>query len=310
MNIFMTGATGVIGSRVLPTLIRAGHSVSALSRSESNARTIAMQGARPVNSSMFDRRALAEVLVGHDAVINLATHIPSSPLKMMLPWAWRENDRIRRHGSSTLANAAREAGVERFIQESFAPMYADKRTEWVDENDLIQPATYNRSTLDAERNAKHFASGGRTAVILRFAWLYGPDRVFAEMLDWVRKGRSPFPGRSDAYFSSLHQEDAATATVAALSVDSGIYNVSEDEPMTRGEFTNALANAADVEFPKPFPALMAALGGPVVRLMSRSLRISNRKLRESAHWAPSYRTAADAMPDLIAWEKSKTNDRF
>lgn len=306
MNIFMTGATGVIGSRALPLLLEAGHSVSGLSRSADNTRAIEKAGATPVSVSIFDRAALTTALSGHDTVINLATHIPSSTTKMVLPWAWRENDRIRRHGSAALSNAAREAGAKRFIQESFAPMYADKRTEWIDENELVQPCAYNRSTIDAERNAKHFSSGGRTAVILRFAALYGPDSFFGEMVDTVKKGFSPLPGDRNAYFSALAQDDAATATVAALALDSGIYNVAEDDPMSRGEFVNALANAADLEFPKPFPPLLEALGGSVVKLLSRSLRISNRKLRESCDWKPRYPNAVPAFPELVSWYRTRT----
>src|SRR5262245_1462823 len=118
MRVFITGATGVIGRRVVPMLVKAGHQVSAIGRSPDQRETLAKQGARAVGVDMFDASALRPVVEGHDAIINLATHMPSSTTRMLLPWAWRENDRIRRDGSAALVDAALAAGVGRFIQES------------------------------------------------------------------------------------------------------------------------------------------------------------------------------------------------
>src|SRR3982751_5431629 len=125
MRVFMTGATGVIGSRVLPLLMQAGHDVTATSRSPQNREALRRQHATPVEVDLFDVASLRRVIADHDVVINLATHIPTSAAKMMLPWAWRKNDRIRRDGSAAIATAARQQNVGRMIQESFAPIYVD-----------------------------------------------------------------------------------------------------------------------------------------------------------------------------------------
>src|SRR3954468_23034105 len=126
MRIFVTGASGVIGSRVVPALRAAGHDVTAVVRSAVRATALARAGAVIQQIDLFAPRELQAAMVGHDVVINLATHMPSSTAATMIPGAWRENDRIRRFGSAHLVNAALQAGVARFIQESFAPIYMDQ----------------------------------------------------------------------------------------------------------------------------------------------------------------------------------------
>ena len=280
-------------------LIRAGHQVTAVSRSAGNRDALRAAGATPVEADLFDVTSLRSAMVGHDAVVNLATHIPSSAKKMMLRWAWRANDRIRREASVAIATAAHAEGVGRMIQESFAPMYPDHGDSWIDESMPVAPASYNRSALDAERSANRFTERGGTGVVLRFGAMYGPDATLVEMLDTMRKGWSPLPGEPNAYFSSLAQDDAATAVVAALGVPAGIYNITEDEPMRRAEWVASLASAAGMPTPRQLPAWIVTFGGSVMRLLARSQRISNRRFSETAAWTPRYATASDAWSDVL-----------
>jgi len=239
------------------------------------------------------------VIAGHDAVINLATHIPSSAVKIMIRWAWRTNDRIRREASAAIATAAIAEGVGRMIQESFALIYPDRGDAWIDESMPVAPTSYNRSVLDAERSARRFMESGGAGVVLRFGGLYGPDALLAEMLEMMRRGMSPVPGDPGAFLSSLSQDDAATAVVAALGVPAGTYNAVEDEPMRRGDWTRSLATAAGFPVPRPIPAWMTAIGGSMLRLMSRSERVSNRRFRDASGWAPKYPKASDAWGDVL-----------
>ncbi len=299
MRIFITGATGVIGSRAVPLLLQAGHSLTAASRSEHNREALRRAGAAPVNVDLFDVSSVRRVIAGHDAVINLATHIPSSAVKIMIRWAWRTNDRIRREASAAIATAAIAERVGRMIQESFALMYPDSGDAWIDESMPVAPTSYNKSVLDAERSAERFTESGGTGVVLRFGGLYGPDALLAEMLNMMRRGMSPVPGDPGAFLSSLSQDDAATAVVAALGVPAGTYNVVEDEPMRRGDWTRSLATAAGIPAPRPIPAWMTAIGGSMLRLMSRSERVSNRRFRNASAWAPKYPKASDAWGDVL-----------
>jgi nucleoside-diphosphate-sugar epimerase len=299
MRVFITGATGVVGSRAVPLLLQAGHHVTAMSRSAANREALARMGAAAAEADLFDVASLRRAMAGHDAVINLATHIPSPVWKAILPWAWKTNDRIRRDGSAAVAAAARAEGVGRMVQESFAPIYVDQGDAWIDESAPVRPTRYNRTILDAERSANRFTQEGGTGVVLRFAALYGPDAMLLEFLDVMRRGWSPLPGAPTAFVSSVSQDDAASAVVAALEVPAGTYNVVEDEPMRRGEWAASLAAAAGIAPPKPMPAWLTRFGGSTMELLSRSLRISNQRLRSAAGWAPRYRSASDAWGDVL-----------
>jgi uncharacterized protein YbjT (DUF2867 family) len=109
MRVFVTGATGAIGRHAVPALVAAGHEVTGLARSPEKRGELDAAGATGVDVSLFDRLALAEVFAGHDAVANLATHIPPTS-RLLLPGAWSENERIRREGSAAVVDAALEAG--------------------------------------------------------------------------------------------------------------------------------------------------------------------------------------------------------
>jgi nucleoside-diphosphate-sugar epimerase len=299
MRVFMTGATGEIGRRAVPLMIVAGHEVTAISRSPDNRKTLHQLGAAPVEADLFDVASLRRVLAGHDAVVNLATHMPSSTTKMLMRWAWRENDRIRKDASHVIATAARAEGLTRMVQESFGLIYPDRGDAWIDESLAVSPAAYAESVLDAERSASRFTDGGGTGVILRFAALYGPDSTLAEMIRVLRKGWSPLPGDPRAYFSSLAQDAAAAAVVAALGAPPGTYNIGDDEPLRRTEWADSLASALGLPRPKAIPPWIAMLGGPVMRFMSRSERLSNRKFRDATGWRPKYASVRDAWSDVV-----------
>ncbi|HKT17674.1 MAG TPA: NAD(P)H-binding protein [Stellaceae bacterium] len=296
MRVLVAGATGVVGRRLLPLLTASGHEVTALVRAPARGAAIAQPGVTPIAADLFERAQLAAPMRGQEAVINLATHIPSSAFAMMRPGAWRENDRIRREASANLVDAALQAGVKRFVQESFAPTYPDRGAQWIDEGVALAPSAYNRSLLDAERQAARFAGRGGVAVVLRFAAFYGLDAVQTRvMVRLARLGFAALPGARDAYLSSIAHDDAASAAAAALTLPGGVYNVADDEPLTRRQFFDALAAALRVKPPSLPPRLMTLLLGSVGETMARSARISNRKLRGSSDWAPRYKSARDGF---------------
>ena len=302
MKVFMTGATGVVGTRVVPLLIEAGHSVTAMARSPENRAVLAQLGATPVEANLFDVASLRRAIAGNEVVLNLATSVPASATKMLMRSAWRPMDKIRREGSAAVATAALAEGVTRLVQESFGPMYPDSGDAWIDESTPVAPAAYNESCVDAEQSAMRFAKEGgtRVGVALRFGLFYGADSTMQAMLDMIAKGRAPFPGDPRAFISSLAQDDAATAVVAALEAPSGIYNVVESEPMRRGEWADSLARAAGLRAPKPLPKWLVPIGGSVLKLLARSQRISNAKFRSVTTWSPRYARASDAWDDTLA----------
>lgn len=301
MRIFITGATGVIGRRVIPLLVSAGHSVTAMLHSAEKRHELLGMGAAVAQVDLFELASLRSALDGHDVAINLATHMPSSSTRMLLRSAWHENDQIRSQGSANLARAAQLSGTGRIIQESFAPVYPDQGDRWIDEVVPIEPAAYNRSVADAERSAARFGDSGGTAVVLRFAAFYGPDAWhMREFMRMVRRGFAPLLGRADSFISSLHHDDAASAVLAALLLPPGVYNVADDEPVSHREYVDSLAAAMNVRAPKLAPAWAAALAGSVGKTVARSLRVSNRKLRNAAGWRPIFPSVREGWPAMIA----------
>jgi nucleoside-diphosphate-sugar epimerase len=299
-RVLITGATGVVGRLAVPQLLARGYRVTAVGRTPAKRAELTALGADAVALDMFDAESARRAMAGHDAVINLATHMPSSTFKMLLPWAWRENDRVRREGSAALVRAALAAGVSRFIQESFAPVYEDGGAQWIDEEWPQRPAPYNRTVIDAERSAAQFTSGGGVGVVLRFAGFYGPDPFLRDMVGVVRRGWGPLAGRAGAYWSSVSHEDAAGAVVAALEVPPGAYNVCDDEPLTRREWVDALADAAGVARPRLVPAWAAAVGGASVELLSRSQRMTNAKLKGASAWQPRWGSAREGLRAAVS----------
>jgi len=224
MRVFLTGATGVVGRRLVPLLQNAGHEVMAAAavRSTVARAELTTKGVRAIEVNLFDSAAVSRAVAGQDVVVNLATHIPD-PSRMFLPWAWRENDRLRRVASAILVDASLASTVGRFVQESFAPVYPDSGSEWIDERVSLSPVGFNRSILDAEASAEWFSQAGRAGVVLRFGGFYGHDAFqTTEMIKYTRKGWALLPGSPDAYISSLSHDDAATAVAAALTLPAGI----------------------------------------------------------------------------------------
>lgn len=284
MRIFLTGATGVIGRRVAPLLVAAGHEVTAVARTSDKRAALERAGAKAVAVDLFDPAGVRQASAGHDVVINLATHVPHSMMGVFMPGAWAENDRIRRDASAIVAPSA-----SRLIQESFA-CYADGGDRWLDERSPVAPVRYNRTVADAER-------AGAKGVVLRFAGFYGDDSPFTmEMAKIARKNWSPLPGSPDAFWSSVSHDDAASAVVAALSAPPGIYNVTDDEPLSRRDFVIALG-ARD---PKFGPAWAAKLMGSMGELMSRSVRMTNAKLKAATGWTPKDKSAREGLAFLHA----------
>ena len=287
MKIFITGATGVIGRRVVPLLLAKGHEVTVGTRPEG--RRPATPGVRTVPTDLFDPATLGPALRGHDALINLATHMPSSSFKMLLVRAWRANDWVRRDGSRNLVQAALESGVGRLVQESFAPAYPDSGDEWIDESVPLAPAAYQRTVLDAESSSRRFTAEGGIGVTLRFASFYGPDSYpLKDFIKGLRMGWAFLPGDSRGFISSVSHDDAATAVVAALDAAAGEYNVVDDEPVRREVYAGSLAKLIGAKPPHFPPRWSTPLFGAAGQMLIRSVRISNRKLREETGWRPRY----------------------
>ena len=195
MRVFVAGATGVAGRRAARDLVAAGQDVSGVARSPSKAALLQSLGAMPVEVDLFDANEVQRAVTGHDAVVNLATSIPTSAARMGMRSAWRENDRIRRQISRNLVEAAIATRAECLIQESIAFMYEDRKDDWIDEDVPIESAPHADSALEAEGQARRFTESGGRGIALRFGQFYAADAPHTVMMVKVaRRDISPFVG--------------------------------------------------------------------------------------------------------------------
>jgi len=292
MRVFVAGATGVLGRRAVRALAAAGHDVTALVRSPAKAKIARSLGATAVEASLFDPDQLRAVVAGHDAVCNLATHIP--PLaRAGDPRAWDENNRIRSEGSHNLVDAALAAGASCYIQESIAFLYGDHGDEWIDASTTpIADRAPTGPVRAAEAQAARFASDRRRGVVLRFGGFVAPESDQTRtILRAARRGLAIEPGRGDGWFPSIAADDAATAVVAALAAPSGTYDVVDDEPMRRRDSRSALAAAVGRKRLRPVPSVKRVVGP-----LAESQRVSNRRFRDATGWAPDVASLRDGWP--------------
>lgn len=292
MRVFVAGATGVIGRRAVAALVAAGHDVTALVRSPAKAAVVRSLGATPVEVDLFDPDALRVAVAGHDAVCNLATHIPSLA-RAADPRSWQENDRVRREGSRNLVDAALAAGASTYVQESIAFLYGDHRDEWIDaQTTAIVKSRFSEAVQAAEAEAARFAAAGRRGITLRFGQFVAPESEHAlTILRAARRGIALDPGDAGSYLPSIHADDAAAAVVHALGAPSGTYDVVDDEPLPRRDRTAALAAAVGRRGLLALPT-SKRLVGP----LSDSQRVSNRRFRAVTSWAPRLPALREAWP--------------
>lgn len=298
MRIFLTGATGAAGRPTALRLVADGHDVVAAASAPERAAAVQALGATPVVIDLFDPQTVERAVAGADAVVNLATRIP--PLsRAALPGAWSDNDRLRREAAPNLAAAAIATGA-RLIQESIAFVYEDGGDAWLDEDTAVDRPATMAAAADAERAAASVTEQGGVGIALRFANFYGAGTSHTDAaVALARRGVSMFAGARAGYWTFLHVDDVAGAVAAALGAPPGVYNVAEDDPITRGEWAEVVGRALGRKVRVPPGGLLAAAGSGA-RALARSSRISNRRFREATGWAPIRSSARDGWPAVVA----------
>ncbi len=243
MNIFVTGATGVLGRSCVDLLLHDGHHVRGLARSAANLASIQKLGCEPIEGDLFDPVSVRRAMDGCEAVLHLATKIPPSN-KMKQPDAWAENDRIRRDGTRNLVDAALANGATTLVYPSICLVYTDSAANWIEAPTArVRPSKTTESTLAAEAGVQRFSVAGRRGIVLRMGAFYGrqPSQT---ILDLAKYGMAAAFGGADTYRSSIWIDDAASAVVAALSkAPAGTFDIVDDEPLTNQHTIQAIAAA-------------------------------------------------------------------
>jgi nucleoside-diphosphate-sugar epimerase len=302
MKIFVAGATGALGRPLVAQLVKNGHEVTGMTRSESKQDLLRELGARPVVADALDpdtvARAVAEA--EPDVIVHQLTAIGAfNPRRMERDFA--ATNRLRTEGTDHLLAAGRAVGVKRFVAQSFAPWpYARTGGMVKSEDDPLDttPPAQVRTTLEAIKYLEGAVTGAdwTEGIALRYGGFYGPGtsvslNPLGEQVEMIRARKLPLAGKGTAVWSFIHIEDAAAATVEAIEHGKrGVYNVVDDDPAPVSEWLPALAKALGAKPPRRVPLLLARIaGGEAAAIMMTELRgASNTKAKRELGWQPRY----------------------
>jgi 2-alkyl-3-oxoalkanoate reductase len=301
MRVFVAGATGALGARLVPQLVQRGHDVIGTTRSPEKADRLLALGAQPVVLDVLDRAAVREAVgtASPDAIVHQATALAGVSDFKHFDKSFEPTNRLRTEGTDALLEAAREGGVHGFVAQSFGGWpYARVGGPVKTEEDPLDPspAPGMRETLTAIEHleAAMVAEGG---IALRYGGFYGsPDDA---QLEPVRKRQFPLVGDGAGVWSFVHLEDAASATVLAVERgEPGIYNVVDDEPAPVREWLPALAAAIGAKPPRRVPRWLARLvaGESAVVLMTECRGASNEKAKRLLGWSLRYPSWREGFP--------------
>lgn len=315
MKVFLAGAAGALGKRLVPKLIERGHTVVGTTRSDAKAPLLRDLGAKPVVVDVLDRDAVIEAVAAAqpDAIIHEATALAGVDIRKF-DQSFELTDRLRTEGTDNLLAAARATGVKRFVAQSYAGWPYERVGGPVkSESDPLdpRPAAPMRRSLDAIRHVETAVTeaGG---IALRYGGFYGPGTGLepgGEQLEAVRHRKFPIFGAGRAVWSFVHIDDAATATVLALEHGApGIYNVVDDDPAPVSEWLPYLADVAGAKPPRHLPLWVAKLaaGEHMVVMMDQGRGASNEKARRELGWVPAHPTWRDGFREVLAGEGEKT----
>lgn len=303
MRVFVAGASGAVGKRLVPQLIAAGYAVVAMMRSPRHAAALRALGAEPVVVDAFDRTALMAAVqrAQPEVVIHQLTALTGVKDYKHFDREFALTNRLRTEGTDNLLAAAQAAGTRRFIAQSYGSWnYARTGTGPKTEEDPLdpEPPPHQRETLDvAERGERAVVeAGGLAGVALRYGNLYGPGTGFAAdgaIAATVRKRGFPIVGSGAGVWSFVHVEDAASAALAALQQGApGVYNIVDDEPAPVAVWLPELARALGAQPPRHVPIWLGrlAIGEVGVSMMTRIRGASNAKAKRELGWTPRYAT--------------------
>ena len=294
MRVFVAGATGAIGTRLVPKLVAGGHEVIGTSRSMDRAQRLHALGAEPVALDLLDRRAVRQAVLDAkpDAIIHQATALTGLSDFKHFDRSFHQTNLLRTEGTDALLEAARAAGVRRFIAQSFAPYrYAREGGPVKTEDDPLDPTPVAamRETEDAMAYLDRVVTeaGG---IALRYGGFYG-DPEDTTLIDAVRARKFPIVGNGQGVSSFIHLDDAADATVLALEHDEpAVFNIVDDDPAPMKVWLPELARILGAKPPMHFPKWLARVfaGDALVMMSTEARGASNARAKRELGWTPAH----------------------
>ena len=310
LKVFIAGATGVLGRRLIQQFLQRGHNVIGMARSAENDITIRKLGVESRRADLFDADSLARAAEGADVIVHAATAIPTATIPR--PEDWQTNDRIRRDGTRALAQAAGRVGAKQFLVQSITWVARPENQSAFDEDSPPHTDFITRSTVEMETIARDSANKeGFKAAILRCAWFHAPDTAHTRYFGAQLLSRKlPIIGKGDAIWQWIHVDDAASAFVTvAESGRGGLWHVTDDQPVSAGTYLAGFAQRLGSPAPRHVPAWIAKiLAGPagpvVVNMMTVSTRTSNERCRREFEWQPRFLSYREALDQIVSeWRR-------
>jgi 2-alkyl-3-oxoalkanoate reductase len=305
MRVFVAGASGAIGTRLVPQLVDRGHEVIGTHHSPGTAERVRALGADPVALDLLDRAAVRRAVLEAepDAIVHQVTALAELSFSRNFDRTFAMTNRLRTEGTDALLAAAREAGVDRFVAQSFASYRTAREGGPVKtEDDPLDPAPV-ATTRESNAAMRHLEEVVTNAggIALRYGIFYGAAN---DGLIWpVRKRQYPIVGDGGGYTSWIHLDDAAAATVLALEHDGpAIYNIVDDEPAPAREWLPVLADALGAKPPRHVPVWLARLfaGEPGVIIGTEGRGASNAKAKREFGWTLRYPSWRDGFPAVYS----------
>jgi nucleoside-diphosphate-sugar epimerase len=303
MKVFIAGASGVLGRRLVRQFVARGHSVIGQVRSPKSESAVKEAGGEPRHADLFDAESLAKAAEGCDTVIHAATAIPVK--QKTTPADWAMNDHIRRKGTRCLTEAAAKIGAKTYLQQSIAWVARPKDECQFDEVSPTVPEPAIQSAIDAETIAREAESAeGFTVSILRGGFFYDSESGHTRMLaDALRKRQMPIIGGGEAEWAMIHSDDAASAYVlAAENPKSGVWHIVDNELVEVRNFLKEFAARLGAPAPRRVPVWLARwlAGEQAVEYFTRSIRTTNARFRHDFGWTPRYSTYREGLDQIIA----------
>lgn len=275
MIVFLAGATGVLGRALIPRLVVHGHRVRAIARRPP--RTQLPEGIEFIEADLL-AADLLRLVDGCDAVIHIATAIPSDP---SAPGAWDDNAQLRTSGTRRLLAAALACGVSRYVQQSIVMAYRDGGDTWLDEqaplDDSPARATVCGPVIEMETMIRGVEPEALAWTILRGGSFVGEGTGQLALLEQLRDGTVVAAGDASNYVSLVNVADMAAAVTAAVETapPGSTFNV-VDDPLRYGDYVDALADLIGVPRPVRAPKMP----------LPPSWRCTNRAAQTALGWIP------------------------
>jgi nucleoside-diphosphate-sugar epimerase len=317
MKIFLAGASGAIGRRLVPQLVAAGHEVVGTTRSAEKTRRLAELGGQPVVVDALDEQGVLSAVrsAEPEVVVHELTALDDVASIRNFDKAFATTNRLRTEGLDYLLRAARAVRARRLIAQSYTG-WPNSRTGGPvkTEDDPLDPHPPESmaKSLASIRYLEQTVKGLEDidGVVLRYGAFYGHGTPFSEDGEYVKlikKRRFPIVGDGGGIWSFTHIDDAATATVATVERGApGIYNVVDDEPAAAAEWLPYLSEVLGEKPPRHVPLWLGRLaaGEALAVMMTESRGSSNAKAKRELAWQPRYRSWRDGFRHGLAAEEA------